>query len=382
MAVSSSASRTTAAPPAARATAQRALARPLATLRLDGWIVAASAWFVGGLYLDGWAHNTFPSLETFFTPWHAVLYSGFLASVAVLGWAIGRHHSGGRTWWQSIPAGYEVSMLGAVLFIASGVADMLWHIVFGIEANVDALLSPTHLALLLGGTLFVTGPIRAEARRRAAGVAASGWAALMPRLLALMYVLASLSFFTQYANPWGGPWASAVYQPVTSDVLTVGGRALDAVFLLQALSVAGVLLQAALLAAFVLVAVRPGRVPAGGFTLTIGLYVILTVLMRQKYDVGIQVPLALAGILTGVAADLLNAWLRPGRSTAAALRTFGALVPAVATGASILALSTTQGVWWTIHLWAGAVILAAATGWLLAYLATSTPVPVAEPMAP
>ena len=174
MAVSSSASRTTAAPPAARATAQRALARPLATLRLDGWIVAASAWFVGGLYLDGWAHNTFPSLETFFTPWHAVLYSGFLASVAVLGWAIGRHHSGGRTWWQSIPAGYEVSMLGAVLFIASGVADMLWHIVFGIEANVDALLSPTHLSLLLGGTLFVTGPIRAEARRRAAGVAASG----------------------------------------------------------------------------------------------------------------------------------------------------------------------------------------------------------------
>src|SRR5258708_22389938 len=231
MAASSTAPLTAAAPPAAHATARGSLARPLASLRLDGWIVAAGGWFVGGLYLDGWAHNTFPSLESFFTPWHAVLYSGFLASVAVLGWAIGRQHTGGRTWWQSIPAGYELSMLGALLFVLSGVADMLWHIAFGIEANVDALLSPTHVALLLGGTLFLTGPIRAEARRRAAGIAEPGWAALMPRLLALMYVLAALSFFTQYANPWGGPWASAVYQPVTSDVLTAGGRAVDAVFL-------------------------------------------------------------------------------------------------------------------------------------------------------
>jgi ABC-type amino acid transport system permease subunit len=81
-----------------------------------------------------------------------------------------------------------------------------------------------------------------------------------------------------------------------------------------------------------------------------------------------------------VVADVLNLWLRPGRSSAAALRAFSALVPAVATGASIAALSTTQGVWWTIHLWAGAVVLAAATGWLLAYLATSAPDPVAEPL--
>ena len=40
---------------------------------------------LGGATLDGWAHTHVPErLETFFTPWHAVLYSGFLASAAAL----------------------------------------------------------------------------------------------------------------------------------------------------------------------------------------------------------------------------------------------------------------------------------------------------------
>jgi hypothetical protein len=34
-------------------------------------------WFTLGLFLDAWAHNNLPGLETFFTPWHAVFYSGF-----------------------------------------------------------------------------------------------------------------------------------------------------------------------------------------------------------------------------------------------------------------------------------------------------------------
>lgn len=37
--------------------------------------------FLGGGYLDGWAHLKFGSaLETFFTPWHAVRYGGMLAT--------------------------------------------------------------------------------------------------------------------------------------------------------------------------------------------------------------------------------------------------------------------------------------------------------------
>ncbi len=38
-------------------------------------------WMICGLFLDGWAHGA-QKPETFFSPWHAVLYSGFVAAVA------------------------------------------------------------------------------------------------------------------------------------------------------------------------------------------------------------------------------------------------------------------------------------------------------------
>jgi hypothetical protein len=31
---------------------------------------------VAGVFTDGWAHLNRPGLESFFTPWHAMLYSG------------------------------------------------------------------------------------------------------------------------------------------------------------------------------------------------------------------------------------------------------------------------------------------------------------------
>ena len=42
--------------------------------------IALGWWLLGGIFLDGWAHNQLgDSLESFFTPWHAVFYSGFAA---------------------------------------------------------------------------------------------------------------------------------------------------------------------------------------------------------------------------------------------------------------------------------------------------------------
>src|SRR4029079_10956361 len=40
-----------------------------------------STWAIVGLFLDGWSHNHHKP-ETFFTPWHAVLYSGFGVGLA------------------------------------------------------------------------------------------------------------------------------------------------------------------------------------------------------------------------------------------------------------------------------------------------------------
>src|SRR5215213_8119748 len=58
---------------------------PAESLRFDWAVTLASLWFIAGLFLDGWAHaNLASTLETFFTPWHAVLYSGFFAVAGVL----------------------------------------------------------------------------------------------------------------------------------------------------------------------------------------------------------------------------------------------------------------------------------------------------------
>ena len=57
-----------------------------ASLRFEWLVVLSSLWLFTGLYLDGWAHNNIPDqIDSFFTPWHLVLYSGYAVSAAILG---------------------------------------------------------------------------------------------------------------------------------------------------------------------------------------------------------------------------------------------------------------------------------------------------------
>ena len=98
------------------------------------WLMAVlGAWLIGGLYLDGWAHIHVPALETFFTPWHAVLYSGYGAGAAALVATFVRNRRRGAPRARALPPGYRASLVGAFVFFFGGVADMLWHVVFGIE---------------------------------------------------------------------------------------------------------------------------------------------------------------------------------------------------------------------------------------------------------
>ena len=100
------------------------------------WGVAFFAtWFVVGLYLDGWAH-IYELPETFFTPWHAMIYSGVLGAALVLGGTAVVAWRHGTRWRQVLPLGYWHSLLGVGLFLITGVADFVWHQIFGIEADL------------------------------------------------------------------------------------------------------------------------------------------------------------------------------------------------------------------------------------------------------
>src|SRR5215207_2693770 len=111
----------------------------VSSLGYDRWMVALSAWLLVGLFVDGWAHINLRGLETFFTPWHGLFYSGFFAVAALIGVGIGRGRAAGFGGWRAIPAGYELAALGAAIFMIGGVGDMLWHTLFGIEVDLEAL---------------------------------------------------------------------------------------------------------------------------------------------------------------------------------------------------------------------------------------------------
>ena len=81
------------------------------------WAMAVlSTVLVGGFYLDLWAHAHGRTDNTFFAHWHAVLYSMLAAVGIFLSIAAWRTWHRGAPWWESLPAGYGLSLVGVALF--------------------------------------------------------------------------------------------------------------------------------------------------------------------------------------------------------------------------------------------------------------------------
>jgi hypothetical protein len=331
----------------------------------------AAAWLVGGAYLDGWAHNHVPALETFFTPWHAVLYSGFAAMTGlILGRAL-RGRAAGRPWAETLPRAYRASLAGIGLFAAGGAADTVWHTLFGIEIDVETLVSPPHLLLGLGAVLILGGPLRAAWERPEARP--GGWAVHLPAVLSLAFVLSIFTFFTQHLHPLGRPWPAPGNRPTSvwfavraPDPLLAAGS-IHATFVANSLGVGAVLLQAGLLMGILLLSLRRWQwwLPRGTLTVVLTLNALLMGLMRD------EVALVPGALLAGLTGDLLLVWLRPSPQRPSALRLFAFALPFVSQSLYLLTVLLTKGLWWSVHLCAGSAVLAGTTGWLLSYLVTS-----------
>src|SRR5579871_4231928 len=87
-----------------------------------------------GAYTDAWAHHHIPNLETFFTPWHAFLYGSFALNLLFfVGVALYNFQKEKKSIPNLLPKGYFLSLVGVGLFTVGGIADMCWHILFGVE---------------------------------------------------------------------------------------------------------------------------------------------------------------------------------------------------------------------------------------------------------
>jgi hypothetical protein len=330
---------------------------PLGGLRFDWTMVLLSAWFLGGLFLDGWAHTHGKVDQSFFTPWHAVLYSGQLVVMLFLGAQWLNSYSRGYSWREALPAGYGWSLLGVLLWIPGGVGDLIWHTLFGIEKDVAALYSPTHLILALGLALAVSGPWRA-AWGRPDSHETRGWRGLGPMVVSVAYTLSLLTFFIQIAHPLANLWGTAVTGPATEEQ-----------------GVISILLDSALLMGTLLLVLRRWALPRGALTLIVALNAIL---MGVLFDQGAYpLVLVVARIAAGAVADGLFQVIRPSAARPAAWRLFAFSVPVVVYAFYFGAAQLTGGITWIVHLWVGSIVLAGVVGLLVSYLILPPAVPEA-----
>jgi len=321
-------------------------------------MVVLSTWLMAGGYLDAWAHRHLARLETFFTPWHGVLYSGMFAIMIFLGSTALRNQARGRSLAQALPAGYWLSLLGCVLFGIGGVIDMFWHRAFGFEVNIAALISPPHLLLMLALGLIVTGPLRAAWRR-------PGSRAPYTAVLSATLLVSMLTFFDQFDQPLVNVWAAT------------HGSAPVSIRYVEQLGILGIMVQTALLTGIVLYLLRRFTLPFGSLTLLAGINGAMLSSLEDNFGL---IPVAIAG---GLVADLVIFRLHPGPRRVRALRAASFLAPAAVCALYLLVLAVTRGITWPVHLWLGSIFIAGAIGWLLSYLSVPPPMPVpGDPLEP
>ena len=329
---------------------------PLAQVRFDWTMVGLSAAVAAGAHLDSWAHgHVAATLETFFTPWHALLYASIAATTGFL--VVTAAWTGARPWdWaRALPDGYALSLLGCVLFGVAGVLDMTWHLTLGIERGFQALISPTHLMLMVSGGLIVSGPLRAAWRRPGRSI---GW----PAIASATLTLSLLTFFGQFDHPFTSQWSALPHPPISSEPA-------------EELGILGVILNTGFLTGVILLLVRRFDLPAGSMTFLMGVNAVFVTMIKGAD------PVILIGVVGGVVADLLLLTLRPSASRPAQLRTFAFLVPAVLYALYFAGLIRVDGIWWPVHLWAGAPLLAGLTGLLVSLLVFPPAVPEGEAAA-
>jgi hypothetical protein len=93
--------------------------------------------------------------ETFFTPSHALMYSGILLlslSALIAVYVLQKYK---ELKYDPISFSFKLLIIGTVLSITSGPSDFVWHEVFG----VDGFLSPTHLMLVTGMLINTIGTV-------------------------------------------------------------------------------------------------------------------------------------------------------------------------------------------------------------------------------
>jgi hypothetical protein len=252
-----------------------------------------------------------------------------------------------------------------MIFLAGGVGDMLWHTLFGVEAGVEALYSPTHLAIATGGGMMLTGPVRSMWHRSDRD--SRDWLKWLPTALALAFLMTLLGFFSTSFHPVANPLSVGIVRYFEESELD------GVVKLHTAVGVLGVVVSAGIVTAITLIAVKRWKLLPG----TIALMFSVSAFMMGFVTIGSGYPTRIVVALTvsGIVVDALRHILGPSMKRLIALRIFAALTPFIWAAFYFAAVESIAGIPWSIHLWAGTIFEAGVVGWLISYLIVPPQIP-------
>jgi hypothetical protein len=151
-----------------------------------------------GLFADIARHVSLATTLTgddFLSGWHLVLYGGVAGVAAILGaYALARGPA-------ALFADLRSACAGVAVLSVGGLLDAAWHDALGVEAELEALVSPPHLVILVGLVLLMVTPIGALARTSHPRL---GLARSVVLGISVTSVLLVVSLFTGYLSPLVG----------------------------------------------------------------------------------------------------------------------------------------------------------------------------------
>jgi hypothetical protein len=336
---------------------------PAASAGFEIAAVVLSGALLFGAFLDGWAHNNLAAdLETFFTPWHAVLYGGLGGFALFITGAALLNMTRGYRLLRALPRGYLISLFGVGLMSVSGFGDFLWHSIFGIEFGFDASVSPTHLSAAFGIVLIMGGGLRAAWQRRALPADRARWGVL---IVSAAFTLSAITIISQLLHPLVQPVASAALAPPAGVLDTPWYAWAFGSFALQTLFTSLIVL---------LMVARWGRaLPFGTFAAIFGINALL---MASQVNAWAFVPVWALG---GLAADALMRVFDT--TTRRGAWAFAAFAPVALYAVYFAFIVLTGGTWWRVHSITGVLTVVGVVGWVCGLLMWPPSIPAEDDAA-
>lgn len=338
-------------------------------------------WYYSGLVLDGWAHTNGVVDESFFTKWHALFYSGFIAFAGFTIWSLWKINENSipynistlKKFLNGMPQGYGFATAGMIIFALAGIGDMIWHILFGLEGGLDILLSPTHILLAVGMFFTILAPFWSSWHN--SNDEGNSFKEQLAPVVSLSISLSVLTFFTRFSHPFnlklseicqgrGNPLSDSALN--CSSSLRIHGGTTNVVYDSAGLQlgIISIIFQSFLLMGIILLFVKRWK-PAKG--------ILFTLIMINGISISFQVPgrleivpiRILFFVLIGIICEILALKFNP-KLGGHGLRIFAFLVPISYTVVwwitLVLEYDRLDVLGWSIHATIGALFLSGCSG--------------------